>query len=84
MTDEYRVYSVSTQTGGDDTSRDQVLEGILGYFSRLLGMQLLYKFERPQYADIMEQHKGWAFSAGLTLLKYIQLCLRLIVKFRQF
>ncbi|XP_063694801.1 mortality factor 4-like protein 1 [Bolinopsis microptera] len=55
--DEFRVYSLSVNKTSD-INRDHVLEGLLGYFSRLLGMQLLYKFERPQYADTMEEHKG--------------------------
>lgn len=55
--DEFRVYSLSMNKTSD-INRDHVLEGLLGYFSRLLGMQLLYKFERPQYADTMEEHKG--------------------------
>ena len=45
-------------------NRDHVLEGILGYFSRLLGMQLLYKFERPQYADVLEENKGELQGVG--------------------
>ena len=38
----------------------------MGYFTRLLGMQLLYKFERPQYAVILEQHKGNVFTEQIT------------------
>jgi len=61
--EEYRIYHSNelTENGDDVTAveadREAVLEGILGYFTRLLGMQLLYKFERPQYAVILDQHK---------------------------
>ena len=51
------MYSLSVKKT-TDINRDHVLEGLLGYFSRLLGMQLLYQFERPQYADVMEEHRG--------------------------
>lgn len=61
--EEYRAYhSKELEDGSEDgagveADREAVLEGIMGYFTRLLGMQLLYKFERPQYAVILEQHK---------------------------
>lgn len=69
--EEYRVYhshELLKEGGGENTTsledreamfedREAVLEGIMGYFTRLLGMQLLYKFERPQYALILEQHR---------------------------
>ncbi|VDM98193.1 unnamed protein product [Thelazia callipaeda] len=31
--------------------------GVQDYFNNSLGSQLLYKFERPQYADLLNQHK---------------------------
>eukprot|EP00116_Pleurobrachia_bachei_P009228 sb/3469490/ len=60
--DEFRCYQTSQENDKHDVNRDHVLEGILGYFSRLLGMQLLYKFERPQYADVLEENKGTPVS----------------------
>jgi len=32
----------------------EVLEGLLVYFDKALGSVLLYRFERPQYADIVK------------------------------
>jgi mortality factor 4-like protein 1 len=39
-----------------------VCNGLCSYFDSTLGTQLLYKFERIQYSDIMKEHPGVLMS----------------------
>lgn len=47
--------SKSTNKGKEGVLND-VMNGLINYFNVMLGSQLLYKSERPQYADLLKEH----------------------------
>ncbi|KAL6303675.1 MRG-domain-containing protein [Sparassis latifolia] len=59
LLEEYRKYVLAlpmTYLKNPDTLLPTIIAGLQTYFDRALGANLLYRFERPQYADIRKQY----------------------------
>lgn len=56
---------------------DRITSGLIEYFDVLLGGQLLYKFERHQYADILDQYPGESMSKLYGSFHLLRLFVRL-------
>lgn len=55
-----------------ESSVTDMVNGVLEYFNVMLGSQLLYKFERPQYSEILQQYPNMPLSklyGGFHLLR---------------
>uniref|UniRef100_A0A182RNY5 Mortality factor 4-like protein 1 n=1 Tax=Anopheles funestus TaxID=62324 RepID=A0A182RNY5_ANOFN len=60
IVDNYVQYKKQSKltTAIKETAVADIGNGIVEYFNVMLGSQLLYKFERPQYADMIQAHPG--------------------------
>ncbi|XP_073818247.1 mortality factor 4-like [Musca autumnalis] len=58
IVDQYISFKKSAKStnAGKELAITDVLNGVVEYFNVMLGSQLLYKFERPQYAEILQQY----------------------------
>uniref|UniRef100_A0A182NFL3 Mortality factor 4-like protein 1 n=1 Tax=Anopheles dirus TaxID=7168 RepID=A0A182NFL3_9DIPT len=60
IVDNYVQYKKQSKvtTATKETAVADIGNGIVEYFNVMLGSQLLYKFERPQYAEIIQTNPG--------------------------
>ncbi|XP_055850177.1 nuA4 complex subunit EAF3 homolog [Episyrphus balteatus] len=56
--DSYIAFKKASKSSNPskEVAVNDVANGLVEYFNVMLGSQLLYKFERPQYAEILRQH----------------------------
>jgi len=58
-------------------AKQEVCRGLRDYFNCVLGSQLLYKFERVQYADVLKEHPGQLMSQLYSPVHLLRLLTRL-------
>nr|XP_053648113.1 mortality factor 4-like protein 1 [Cherax quadricarinatus] len=64
-------------TPNKESAVQEVVAGLKEYFNVMLGTQLLYKFERPQYAEVLQQNKNKQASDIYGFIHLIRLFVRL-------
>ncbi|GAB1605970.1 mortality factor 4-like protein 1 [Argonauta hians] len=74
--EQYLAYKLKTGTMSKETLL-QVTHGIREYFNVMLGTQLLYKFERPQYAEILSDYPDSPMSAIYGVIHLLRLFVKI-------
>ncbi|XP_066142032.1 mortality factor 4-like protein 1 [Euwallacea fornicatus] len=77
--DNYLNYkkSIKSNNSSKESASMETVRGIKEYFNVTLGTQLLYKFERPQYAEILQEHNGKTMSEIYGAIHLLRLFVRL-------
>ncbi|XP_030376157.1 nuA4 complex subunit EAF3 homolog isoform X2 [Scaptodrosophila lebanonensis] len=81
IVDQYLAHkkskSAKTTNASKEVAINDVLDGVIEYFNVMLGSQLLYKFERTQYMDIMQKHPETPLSELYGAFHLLRLFVRL-------
>ncbi|CAG2060299.1 unnamed protein product [Timema podura] len=72
----YKIKALNS-TPDDQCTLIEVMRGIKEYFNIMLGNQLLYKFERPQYSDMLKEYPDLPMSKIYGTAHLLRLFVRL-------
>ncbi|XP_017786869.1 PREDICTED: mortality factor 4-like protein 1 [Nicrophorus vespilloides] len=77
--DNYIAYrkSIKSNNSSKESATIEITNGIKEYFNVMLGTQLLYKFERPQYAEILQNHGKMPMSRIYGAIHLLRLFVKL-------
>ncbi|KAL7642446.1 UNVERIFIED_CONTAM: hypothetical protein RMT77_007007 [Armadillidium vulgare] len=69
--------NTKTSTPNKESAVQEVVAGLREYFNVMIGTQLLYKFERPQYAEILKENINKQMSGIYGFIHLTRLFVRL-------